>query len=58
MSGKVCSVCGRPLSPGEARLNERRMGSGLKKSRYLCTRCRQMDYNAYVSTMKRLIDKK
>jgi hypothetical protein len=58
MSGKVCSVCGRLLSPGEVRLNERRMGSGLKKTRYLCAKCRQRDYNAYVSSMKKLIYKK
>jgi hypothetical protein len=58
MSGKVCSVCGRLLSSGEVRLNERRVGSGLKKTRYLCSKCRQRDYNAYLSSMKKLIDKK
>jgi len=58
MSGKVCSVCGKLLSLGEVRLNERRMGSGLKKTRYLCAKCRQRDYNAYLSSMKKLIDRK
>ncbi len=58
MSGKVCSVCGRLLSPGEVRLNERRVGSGLKKTRYLCSKCRQRDYNAYLNSMKKLIDRK
>ena len=39
-------------------MNERRMGSGLKKTRYLCAKCRQRDYNAYLSSMKKLIDRK
>lgn len=58
MSGKTCAVCGKALTPEEIRINERRVGSSLRKKRYLCVSCRKKEYNVYTNSIKKLIDKK
>ncbi|MDH5200224.1 MAG: hypothetical protein OEW93_04995 [Candidatus Bathyarchaeota archaeon] len=58
MSESVCAACGRVLSQEEIRINERRFVSGARGRRYLCLRCRQREYNQYVDSIKKLIEKK
>jgi hypothetical protein len=58
MSEKTCAVCGKVLKPEEIRINERRFSSGMRKTRYLCSSCRQMEYNRYTKALKELIKKK
>lgn len=57
MSEKVCAVCGRALLPREIRINERSRRSTLKRTRYLCSRCRRREYEQYVRDVKKLIEK-
>jgi len=57
LSEKVCAVCGKPLLPKEIRISELRHGSSLRKRRYLCSRCRQREYEEYVKAMRNLIRK-
>lgn len=57
LSEKVCAVCGKALSPMEIRINERVRRSALKKSRYLCARCRQREYKQYVKAMRELTER-
>lgn len=58
LSEKVCAVCGKVLSPKEIRICELRSRStSRRKTRYLCARCRQREYEEYVKAMKKLIEK-
>jgi len=57
MPDKTCAVCGKILSQEEIRINERRVGSGARKRRYLCINCRQREYNHYMRSIKKLIEK-
>lgn len=58
MSEKTCAVCGKVLTPEEIRINERRVRSSMRKTRYLCSNCRQREYNQYIKSIKELIKKK
>lgn len=58
MSEKTCAVCGKILEPSEIRIDERRFQSGMRKKRYLCRSCRQKEYNNYMNSIKKLIEKK
>lgn len=58
MSKKTCAVCGKALTPEEIRINERRVGSSLRKKRYLCISCRRKEYNTYTDLIKKIIEKK
>jgi hypothetical protein len=57
LSEKVCAVCGRVLLPREIRLIELGRRSNLKKVRYLCTKCRKLEYEEYLKAVKELIEK-
>jgi len=57
LSEKVCAVCGKALLPKEIRISELRRRSTLKKTRYLCSRCRRREYEEYVKAVKDLIKK-
>ena len=57
MSGVNCVVCGRALTPQEKKINERRIGVGLKRAKYLCSSCRKREYNSYRESIERLIKK-
>jgi len=57
MSEKVCAVCGKVLSPQEIRLNELGRRSAIRRRRYLCTECRQREYDEYMKAMNDLIKK-
>lgn len=58
MSEIKCAVCGRILESDEIRLNERSFRVGRRRSRYLCRKCRQKEYNSYTNSIKKLIEKK
>lgn len=58
MTDKICAVCGKALNLNEVKINERRIGVGRRKSRYLCTSCRQKEYNGYTNSIKKLIEKR
>jgi len=57
MSEVNCVVCGRVLTPLEKKINERRMGVGLKRVKYLCSSCRKREYNSYRESIEKLIKK-
>lgn len=57
MSEVNCVVCGRALTPQEKKIDERRMGIGLRRSKYLCSGCRKRDYNSYKMSIEKLIKK-
>ena len=57
MSEVNCVVCGRALTLQEKKINERRMGVGLKRAKYLCSSCRKREYNSYRESIERLIKK-
>ena len=57
MSEVNCVVCGRVLTPQEKKINERRIGVGLKRTKYLCSRCRKREYNFYRASIEKLIKK-
>lgn len=57
MSEVNCVVCGRALTPQEKKINERRIGVGLKRAKYLCSICRKREYNSYRESIERLIKK-
>ena len=57
MSEVNCVVCGRVLTPQEKKINERRIGVGLKRTKYLCSSCRKREYNFYRASIERLIKK-
>jgi len=57
MSEVNCVVCGKALTPMEKKINERRMGVGLKRTKYLCSSCRKLEYNSYRSSIEKLIKK-
>jgi len=54
----MCAVCGNVLNLDEVKINERRIRVGRRRSRYLCTSCRQKEYNGYTNSIKKLIEKK
>jgi len=58
MSEKHCAVCGKILEPNEIRIIERRHKSSRRKSKYLCTVCRRREYENYVNSIKKLIEKR
>jgi len=58
MSGKSCAVCGKILDATEIRINQRKVGSRRRNSKYLCRECRKKEYNNYTESIHRLIDKK
>jgi len=57
MSEVNCVVCGRALTPQEKKINERRIGVGLKRAKYLCGSCRKREYNSYRESIEKLIKK-
>jgi len=58
LSEKVCAVCGKALSAEEIRINELKSRSAFRRrTRYLCSHCRQRDYEDYMKEMKKLIEK-
>jgi hypothetical protein len=58
LSEKVCAVCGKTLTPKEIRINGLRRGSSSRrKTKRLCSRCRQREYEEYMKAMKKLIEK-
>jgi hypothetical protein len=58
MSEKHCAVCGKILEPIEIRIIERRRKSSRRKSRYLCAVCRRREYENYMNSINKLIDKR
>ncbi len=58
MSKKACAVCGKVLDQNEIRINERGFRPGMRTKRYLCLSCRQKEYNHYMDSIKKLIEKK
>jgi transposase len=58
MSEKTCAVCGKVLDQNEIRINERDFRPGMRRKRYLCFSCRQKEYNNYMASIKKLIEKK
>jgi hypothetical protein len=57
MSEVNCVVCGSALTPQEKKINERRMRVGLKRAKYLCSKCRKREYNSYRESIEKLIKK-
>ncbi|NQT08339.1 hypothetical protein HQ586_04615 [Candidatus Bathyarchaeota archaeon] len=57
MSEVNCVVCGQALTPQEKKINERRIGVGLKRAKYLCSNCRKREYNSYQESIEKLIKK-
>ena len=57
MSEVNCVVCGQALTPQEKKINERRIGVGLKRAKYLCSSCRKREYNSYRESIEKLIKK-
>ena len=58
MSEQRCAVCGKVLEPNEVRAVERQRRSFKRRIRYLCAVCRQSEYENYVKSIKKLIEKK
>ena len=51
-------VCGKVLEPNEVRVVERQRRSFKRRIRYLCAVCRKREYENYVKSIKKLIEKK
>jgi len=51
-----CAVCGKILEPVEIKVIERQ--SMLSKRKYLCASCRKIEYNNYIESVKKLVEKK
>jgi len=55
---KVCAVCGKVLTEEEVRIVESRniglRGRRTRRTRYLCSECRQKEYQSYVRELRRL----
>jgi hypothetical protein len=58
MSEQRCAVCGKVLEPNEVRVVERQRRSFKRRFRYLCAVCRKREYENYVKSIKKLIEKK
>lgn len=58
MSEHHCAVCGKVLEPNEIRVVEHQRKSLKRRIRYLCAVCRKRDYENYMKSIKKLIEKK
>ncbi|MGQ9680543.1 MAG: hypothetical protein ACUVV4_07245 [Candidatus Bathyarchaeia archaeon] len=57
MSEKVCCICGRKLNDSEIKINEISKRGPLKRGKYICSKCRKIEYEQYVKAVKELIEK-
>jgi hypothetical protein len=59
MSDKHCATCNKVLTDREIRINERGRRRRLAiRKRYLCSKCRQQEYEDYQKSIKEIIEKK
>ncbi len=59
MSDKSCAICKKELTEREIRINERGRRRRLtSRRRYLCSKCRQKEYEDYQKSIKDIIEKK
>jgi len=59
MSDKRCATCNKELTEREIRINERGRRRRLtSRRRYLCSNCRQQEYEDYQKSIKDIIERK